>query len=321
MDPFAVRDVTVAQAGFRLTFSETSQQRDSDLSHAASLASSGLTAVRLRIAWQSLCPTSDKANDRAREELTEYVVALMGLGLDVWPTLCGARLPGWFLDEGGFSDTKITERAWPRFVDTLAEDIGDIVAGWIPFEAPVALALTWRGDPSGPIEAKFADAFGGIVRSWTQAARLLRGTPLMLALDIQHPGCTSDMRQVWVEAITRGMLAIPGRMSRELDDLQHSATDIALSTNDASVLHDSSALHRWSEQTLQHLFWFAETFGGAPLSIAALPDASTDAQHEDLIGVVQQLSTEAASGGAPLRHIFLGDAGRVAALREPPSGL
>jgi hypothetical protein len=321
VDSFAVRDVTVAQAGFRLTFSETSQQRDTDLSHAASLAAAGLSAVRVRIAWQILAPTSDKTNDRAREELTEYVAALAGLGLDVWPTLCGTRLPGWFLDEGGFSDTKITERSWPRYVDTLAEDIGDIVAGWIPFEAPMALALTWRGDPTGPIDAKFADAFGGIVRSWTQAARLLRGNPLMLALDIQHSGCTSDMRQVWIEAITRGMLAIPGRMWRELDDLQHSATDIALSTNDATILDDSSALHRWSEQTLQHLFWFAETFGPTPLSIAALPDASTETQHEDLIAGVQQLSTEAASGGAPLRHIFLGDAGRVAALREPPSGL
>lgn len=321
MDPFAVRHVTVIRSGFRLTFSPSPEERQRNLDHAATLVAAGLTDVRIRIPWSLLFPRRDTASEQHREALVEDVARLRDIGAAVWVTLCGRQLPGWFLDDGGFSDAKLTERSWPCYVDTIASDIGDLVTGWIPFESPIATTLTWRGDAGLDPPARFADAVAGLITSWARSRRLLQGTTLMLALDLQHPGATAQLRHIWIEAIQRGTLSIPGRLSRELDGLQHSADIVGLVANDPSAFESSSGLDAWTERTLEQLFMLTETCAPAPLSIVSLPEPATDAQHEDLIAALRNVTRESIAGGSALSSVFLGDAVRVAGLGEAPSGL
>ena len=311
--------MTVIRTGFRLTFSPSVEERRRNIVHAATLVAAGLADVRMRVPWDLIFPRRDVADDQHREALIEYVARLCDVGADVWITLCGRKLPGWFLDDGGFSDAKLTERSWPRYVDTLASDIGDLVTGWIPFEAPIATALAWRGTTDEP-PARFADAVAGIVTSWVRARRLLQGTTLVLALDFQHPGATPSLRQIWLEAIQRGTLTVPGRLSREIDGLQRSADIVGLVANDPAAFDPGSGLDRWAQRTLEQLFMLTEACAPAPLSIVSLPEPPTDASHEDLVATVRDLTRESATGGAALTSVFLGDAARVAGLREAPSG-
>ena len=312
--------MTVIRTGFRLTFSPSVEDRQRNISHAATLVEAGLSSVRLRIPWSLVFPRRDVADHQHREAMVEDVTRLRDLGADVWITLCGRQLPGWFLDDGGFSDTKLTERSWPRYVDTVASDVGDLVSGWIPFESPIATALTWRGDAADDPPARFADAVAGVVTSWVRARRLLQDTTLMLALDLQHPGATMSLRQIWLDAIQRGTLTIPGRLSREIDGLQHSADIVGLAANDPAAFDTGSGLERWAERTVQQLFMLTEACTPAPLSIVSLPEPSTDAQHEDLVATLRDVTSASKDGGAALASVFLGDAARVAGLGEVPSG-
>ena len=313
--------MTVVRTGFRLTFSDSSEERRRNLDHAATLVASGLTDVRVRVPWNLIFPRRDVADDQHREALLEDATHLRDLGAEVWITLCGRRLPGWFLDDGGFSDAKLTERSWPRYVDTVASDIGDVVTGWIPFESPLAVALSWRGDASHDPPARFADAVAGTVMSWVRARRLLQGTTMMLALDLQHPGTTAQLRDLWIEALQRGTLSVPGRLSREIDGLQHSADIVGLAATDPSAFDSGSGLSQWAERTVRQLFMLTESCSPAPLSLVSLPEPATDAQHEDLVATLRDVTKEATGGGAALVSVFLGDAARVAGLGEAPSGL
>lgn len=312
--------MTVIRAGFRLTFSPSAEERQRNIAHAATLVAAGLTDVRVRVPWSLIFPRRDAPDDQHREALAEDVATLRDVGAAVWITLCGRQLPGWFLDDGGFSDTKLTERSWPRYVDTVASDIGDDVTGWIPFESPIGVANTWRGNAADDPPARFADAVAGIVTSWVRARTLLQGSTLMLGLDLQHPGATVQLRDIWLEALQRGTLSIPGRLSREVDGLQRSADMVGLAANDPSAFDTGSGLERWAERTLQQLFMLTESCAPAPLSIVSLPEPETDAQHEDLVAALRDLTVAAVDGGATLSGVFLGDAARVAGLGEPPSG-
>ena len=312
--------MTVIRTGFRLTFSPSPEERQRNLDHATTLVAAGLTDVRMRIPWSLLFPRRDVADDQHREALVEDVARLRDIGGDVWITLCGRQLPGWFLDDGGFSDAKLTERSWPRYVDTVASDIGDLVTGWIPFESPVATAFIWRGNTAEDPPARFADAMAGLVTSWVRTRRLLQDTTLMLALDLQHPGATTSLRRIWIEALQRGTLTIPGRLSREIDGLQRSADIVGLAANDPAAFDTGSGLERWAERTVEQLFMLTEACAPVPLSIVSLPEPSTDAQHEDLVAALRDVTRESADGGAALGSVFLGDAARVAGLGEAPSG-
>ena len=143
----------------------------------------------------------------------------------------------------------------------------------------------------------------------------------MLALDLQHPGATASLRQIWFEAIQRGTLTIPGRLSRGLDGLQHSADIVGLVANDPAAFDTGSGLGRWAERTVEQLFMLTEACSPAPLSIVSLPEPATDAQHEDLVATLRDVTSASQDGGAALVSVFLGDAARVAGLGEVPSGL
>ena len=83
------------------------------------------------------------------------ITTARGAGLNPWLALLGRRLPRWFEDEGGFADDRVA-RAWPRYVERVAEHVGDDVAGWFPMIDPPR----WPRRPSP----------GATTRSWSLAS-------------------------------------------------------------------------------------------------------------------------------------------------------
>lgn len=310
--------------GVRTTFVSDPVRRESAITDVAALATRGVTALRVRINWSEVFPTEGRADAKYVDELTEFVSRVTAMGVEVWPTMCGNRMPGWFLNEGAFADPKATERFWPRYVDVVAGAIADIATGWIPFETPVALLHEgWRvgtRDPGVADEAKFADAFGGLVRSLAATARLLAGARIDFGFDFAHVGATNEVVTVFRDALLRGRLEIPGRVARDLAGLEHGFGGVALSFPDRSALASGDALNRWRDDVVQRIYATAERFSPLDVSLLALPDTASDAEHADLFDTVRSLVAETRDGGAQLRHIWLGDTsavtGLVAALPE-----
>lgn len=310
--------------GVRTTFVSDPVRRESAIADTAALATRGVTALRVRVNWADVCPTEGRVDARYIDELTEFVARVAAMGIEVWPTLCGNRLPGWFLNEGAFADPKATERFWPRYVDALAGAIADIATGWVPFETPVAMLHEgWRvgtRDPGVADEAKFADAFGGLVRSLAATARLLAGARIDFGFDVAHAGATNEVVTVFRDALLRGRLEIPGRVARELPGLDHGFGGIAMSFPDRTALASGDALRRWRDDVVKRVYATAELFSPMEMSLLAVPDTTTDAEHADLFDTVRSIVAETRDGGVQLRHVWLGDTstvtGLVAALPE-----
>lgn len=310
--------------GVRTTFVSDPVRRESAIADIAALATRGVTALRVRVNWADVCPTEGRVDARYIDELTEFVARVAAMGIEVWPTLCGNRLPGWFLNEGAFADPKATERFWPRYVDALAGAIADIATGWVPFETPVAMLHEgWRvgtRDPGVADEAKFADAFGGLVRSLAATARLLGGARIDFGFDVAHAGATNEVVTVFRDALLRGRLEIPGRVARELPGLDHGFGGIAMSFPDRTALASGDALRRWRDDVVKRVYATAELFSPMEMSLLAVPDTTTDAEHADLFDTVRSIVAETRDGGVQLRHVWLGDTstvtGLVAALPE-----
>ena len=304
--------------GVRTTFVSDPVRREAAIADVAALATRGVTALRVRVNWSAVFPAEGRVDARHLDELNEFVTRVVAMGIEVWPTLCGNRLPGWFLNEGAFADAKATERFWPRYVDALADAIGDAASGWVPFETPIALLHEgWRvgsRDPEIADEAKFADAFGGVVRSLAAAARLLGDARLECGLDVAHVGATNEVVTVFRDAILRGRLEMPGRIARDIAGLERGFAGISLSFPDQAVFASGDAMRRWRDGVVKHVFSVAERFSPLDVSLVGLPDTATDAQHADLFDAVRSLVAETRDGGARLHHVWLGDTSAVAGL-------
>ena len=316
MDPFAIRDVTAV--GVRTTFVSDPVRREVAIADVAALATRGVTALRIRVNWSAVFPAEGRVDARHLDELNEFVARVVAMGVEVWPTLCGNRLPGWFLNEGAFADAKATEKFWPRYVDALAGSLGDIVTGWVPFETPVALLHEgWRvgtRDPGVADEAKFADAFAGLVRSLAATARLLGGARLECGLDVAHVGATNEVMTVFRDALLRGRLEIPGRVARDLAGLEHVFGGVALSFPDRAALASGETLRRWRDDVARRIYAFAERFSPLDVSLLSVPDTTSDTEHGDLFDTIRTLVAEIRDGGTQPRRVWLGDTSAVAGL-------
>ena len=308
----------MTSVGVRASFANDVARRESDIENAIALVKRGVSSVRLRISWADIVPKEDRPAERTVEELSEMVSRLGRAGLAVWPTLCGNRLPGWFLNEGAFADQKATDRHWGLYVDTVASAVADVVAGWIPFESPISLLDEgWRRglrDPGIADEAKFADAFGGLVRACATVTRMLGQGSTLLALDVHHGDAANEVLGVFHEVALRGRLAIPGRVTREVESLLGGFCGVGITSSAHSPFDSTDGLRRWRDTTAQSTYSLAERFSPLGVSLVAPPETTTDAEHEDLVDTLRSLSAEVRDGGAELKHVWFGDVGRVIGL-------
>jgi hypothetical protein len=187
---------------------ETTRLAD-DLEFAAQI---GLQLVRLDVPWTLAQPRQGAADGAVFEKLLTAAATARGLGLAPWFRLLQPDVPHWFDDEGAFGDDRAAGTWWPRWVELVAERLGDVAAGWVPFEAPVAMAT--RLEPDDP--RRHDELTTRLFVAWRDAWRILRGgPPVATSLDVAG-GVHAD---AWLGALADGELRLPDRADRPIADL------------------------------------------------------------------------------------------------------
>jgi hypothetical protein len=136
------------------------------------LAAAGVSEVRLAARWGEVQPAADRWSGPAVEALTASVGAVRAAGLAPWLALLGRRIPPWFENEGGFADAKAAGRWWPRYVEGVADRVGDQVGGWLPMVGPVGFAAQAF---AGRDDTTVAMGRRTLLVAWRDAWRVLHG--------------------------------------------------------------------------------------------------------------------------------------------------
>ena len=241
--PSVQRGVTLTSQGSRLA---------DDLAFAAELE---LNEVRLDIPWATAQPKPGAIDGDVFEQAHVAATMARGLGLQPWFRLLQPAIPNWFDNDGGFTDDRTAGHWWPRWVELVAEQLGEVAAGWVPFEAPYA--LSHRLIPNDP--RRHGELMNTLVVAWRDAWRILRvGPPVATSLDVATERPTNSSEEaiqeahrrdqlrwgLWLEGLRDGVVRIPGRADKQLADLEGACSIIGL-----AIRGDVEAgLHRAGEQ-------------------------------------------------------------------------
>ena len=235
----------------------------------------GFTVVRLDVPWAEAQPRAGAFDGDVFERVHGAAQAARSAGLQPWFRLLQPTVPWWFDNEGGFTDDGTAGHWWPRWVELAAERLGDVAAGWVPFEAPFGICD--RLMPDDP--RRHGEVMHTMVVAWRDAWRLLHGPlPVISSLDVavvrpvdDTPPAREAARRLdqlrwglWFQGFTDGVVRIPGRADRELPDLAGSVDVLGLALR-SDV---ETCLYRAAEYGL-----------GRPLALTFKPVGDTDAQR------------------------------------------
>ena len=251
-----------------------------DLAFAAEI---GLTHVRLDVAWAAGAPKAGAIHEGLFEALAGAAQHARSLGLAPWFRLLQADLPHWFEDDGGFTDAATAGRWWPRWVEAVAARLGDVAAGWVPFEAPFAMAQ--RMVPDDP--RKHGELVDTLVVAWRDAWRVLGGggPPVATSLDVARETPANDSEPAiqaarrrdhlrwttWLGGLYDGVVRIPGRADRPLADLAGACDVIGLALR-SDV---ETALYRAAEMAPPR-----------PLAVTFRPTGRTDTEQAGAVAAM-----------------------------------
>jgi beta-glucosidase len=196
----------------------------------ALLAAHGVTHHRLTVEWARLEPSPGRWDADEADHLRRVLRAAAGAGVDVWACLLHGSAPGWFTDDArGWLDDKAATLTWPRHVDRVAAELGDLVAGWVPIHEPDLTARLGYLDGTFPPGRRSEDDHHGaraaLRAAEAEAARLLRSGPRPVAVT-WRPGEELDVDDLVVvsapldaledplarlaETASRGVLVVTG---------------------------------------------------------------------------------------------------------------
>jgi hypothetical protein len=248
VDPFAVQHLTSsptpgepATPAKGAVLDIASPRLLDDLALAAEL---GFTHVRLDVPWRAAQPRAGACDGDVFEQLRIAAVSARDVGVAPWFRLLQPAVPLWFDNEGGFTDARIAGAWWPRWVELVADRLGDLAAGWVPFEAPYAMSLRLQPEDADAGGArKHGEVVHHLVVAWRDAWRILRGpVPVATSLDVApEPPRGDDPREIaearrrdqlrwglWLGGLRDGVVRIPGRAEVELADLEGACDVVGL---------------------------------------------------------------------------------------------
>ena len=296
------------------------------------LAGAGVHHVRVVVDWARVQPAQGAFDGGALEAERDRLAALVGNGITPWVALHHVAQPGWFVDEGGMLDDRARGRHWPRFVDGVAQALGDLAGGWFPLLDPVGWAANghlWGAAPPGRRDPEtFAKAVRATWMAWRDAWRELRG-PLPVVTAIQlGPVHAADQtvaarerardwdETTWgslVSALRDGVVSVPGLAEIEVPDLQDSADAVGIVYRggvDLAATGDPTdwppgERPPWVEGLADTLHRLAEVLPDRPIMVAehGVGTDDDDRRGELLRATADQLRTLRADG-VPLTGYF-----------------
>ena len=244
-----------AVVGARSTESDTALVDDLEIATGL-----GLGHVRFTVPWAVAQPKPATLDGGVVEQIRGAAQVVRAAGGELWLQLSSPDVPRWFENEGGFTDESTARHWWPRWVETLADAVGDDVDGWVPFEAPFAMAN--RLVPADP--RRHGVVVDTLLVAWRDAWRLLHGpVPIATSLDVRPVTIPRDdvvaadaarreehLRwHTWLRALRDGTITIPGRADRELADLAGACDRLGVAISGNGSAPDlEPLLHRVAEQ-------------------------------------------------------------------------
>src|SRR5262249_53762752 len=161
------------------------------------LADLGVRAYRFSISWPRVLPEGrGRVNEAGLDFYSRLVDALVGSGIEPWPTLYHWDLPQALQDSGGWP-ARDTVAAFVEFTEVVARRLGDRVRGWVTHNEPFIAAIfghyTGEHAPGMRDIGKALQAAHHILLSHGEAARVLRElrphVPVGIALNLSpvHP--------------------------------------------------------------------------------------------------------------------------------------
>lgn len=314
------------------------------------LAGLGLTHHRLSLEWARLEPRPGHHDPAAVEHYREVLHAARDAGVAVWVCLHHFTLPGWFTDdEGGFLDDRARGYFWARHVDWVGETFGDLVHGWKPVNEPVAYAfggwLAGEIPPGRSDPARFAEALEAVLLANHEAWRLLRSgdqpTCTIFNLSPVEPEWTSsDEREraaaranarlfddviwrSWIRGLRDGVLSVPGRPERVVEEMAGSfdligfsyyhalavRADLSTGPYPADARTGPLGYAPWPEGLGLVLRRLAEELPGRPLVIAECGLGTPTARDDDdwraaYLDDCLRITREAIADGVDVRGFF-----------------
>ncbi|MBI5088732.1 MAG: hypothetical protein HZB15_07730 [Actinobacteria bacterium] len=277
---------------------------DALLDDIETVAGASLGHARLTLSGRAAQPRAGVLDGGVIETTRSAIAALRSAGATAWVCLLSPDVPTWFDNEGGFTDARNAGHWWPRWVEQAAQALGDDVDGWVPFEAPCAIAN--RLVPGNP--PRHGEVVDTLLVAWRDAWRVLHGPhPIATSLDVRTviiPRDDVDAAEsarrdehlrwrTWLRALRDGTITIPGRADRELADLAGSCDVLGIATSDAADLE--ALLHRTADQGPDR-----------PLAVTFRPTGpDLDARAEIAHGVIDALRGLARS--LPVERVTMTD--------------
>ena len=215
----------IARFATRATLPTSHEERERRLIDLARLASAGCRDVRLRVPWADFVPKPGRVDEGARERLSEFATGCTALGVQPHVSLCGRNVPGWFVDERSFSDSRSADRHWSHFVDEVLASAADEIAGVIPFEGPFGLLARLESaslDPDNHDPRRFLGTVACIAMLHRRTATLCGALPVTFTVGVDvstHPlvashGETARWADLVVDEAVRTAEELPsGRLS------------------------------------------------------------------------------------------------------------
>ncbi|MFM7686442.1 MAG: family 1 glycosylhydrolase [Actinomycetota bacterium] len=245
------------------------------LDDVALAAEHGIERIRLDVPWALAQPRAGAFDGDVFERLRGAAQSAAAAGVQTWFRLLQPAIPHWFDDEGGFTDDRTAGTWWPRWVEGVTDRLGDVAAGWVPFEAPYGMC-----DRLSPHDARrHGEITHTVLVAWRDAWRILHGsTPVACSLDVAIERPTDESPEareaanrrhhlrwsLWLQGFTDGVVRIPGRADRPLADLAGSVDVIGL-----AVRRDAeTCLYRAAEHGL-----------GLPLALTFAVTGASDAER------------------------------------------
>jgi beta-glucosidase len=116
----------------------------------------GQNALRLSLEWSRIEPNQDEWDESAIEHYRELLTDLRGRNIQPMVTLHHYSNPQWFVDQGGWENKGLARGRFARYVQKVAEELGEQTDLWCTFNEPnnyVLMGWMWGRWPPGKTDS------------------------------------------------------------------------------------------------------------------------------------------------------------------------